>query len=273
MRLQQTKRAGVASALMVLMCLTLAAQVTIDVRETSGESSVDETLEKEKHPGGFDFSLSVLGASRKHEAHTSTFEVFSGGLSLGFIHGVDEPQNVALSMGRSIELGWTDVVGLGYNINPKNALSVGFGLLWRNYRMTSRYRFLPSADGTIAAQPYPEGANPSYSRLHTLHMTLPLHYLHRFNRGFKLMVGPEFAFNAGANRHTRTIKTRYTLDGQPQREMYRHVHAQPSMVHLTASVAWKQLGFYARYTPSSAFDTDYGPRLHSFSVGFMLFGF
>ena len=82
-----------------------------------------------------------------------------------------------------------------------------------------------------------------------------------------------FAFNSGINKHTRTLKTRYTLDGERYKDMQRDVHINPTNVNLMATVSWSWIGLYARYTPSSAFDTDYGPKFHSLSVGVMLFGF
>ena len=257
-------------ALMVTLSLSMPVQVLAQLPENVDEKANEEELENEKHPGGYDFSnfsLSVL--STGDQRHSSTFECFMGGVTLGFIHGIDEPQNVSLKMGRSVEVGLTDIIGVAYNLNPKNAFSVGFGLLWRNYRMMNHYRFLPATDGNIAVEPYPEGANPKFSRLHTLHMTLPLHYIHRFPNGMDFLLGPEFAFNAGCNKHTRTIKTRYTLDGKKYKEMYRDVHVQNSMVSIMAALSWKQLGFYMRYTPSSAFDTDFGPDFQSLSMGMM----
>ena len=280
---------ALACAMMAIALLPAAAQPkysgTLSAeRKTEGDSldarreekqyvdAYHEAVDRERHPGGFDFNLSFWMKDDRRK-HRSTFECFSGGLGIGFLHTMNGPENVSTAMGRSLEISWADAIGLAYNINSKNAFSLGMGFLWRNYRMTGRYRFLEASDGTVDVVPYPAGANPKFSRLHTMQVTLPLRYIHHFNRKVDCSLGAEFAFNGGINKHTRTLKTRYTLDGERYKDMQRDVHINPTNVNLMATVSWSWIGLYARYTPSSAFDTDYGPKFHSLSVGVMLFGF
>ncbi|MCR4921124.1 MAG: hypothetical protein K5945_05370 [Bacteroidaceae bacterium] len=278
-----------ACAVLAIALLPAAAQPkysgTLSVeRKTEGDSldarreekqyvdAYHEAVDHERHPGGFDFSISFWLKDEKRR-RGGTMECFSGGLGIGFIHTMNAPDNVSTAMGRSLEINWADAIGLAYNINPKNAFSLGMGFLWRNYRMTGRYRFLEAADGTINVAPYPAGANPKFSRLHTMQVTLPLRYIHHFNKKVDCSIGAEFAFNGGINKHTRTLKTRYTLDGERYKDMQRDVHINSANVNLVANLSWDWIGIYARYTPTSAFDTDYGPKFQSLSVGVMLFGF
>ncbi len=261
-----------ACAMMAISLLPAAAQTEKDNKEACNEAEEKEqkAVRLEKYPGGFDFSLSLGGSKSGSKGEV---ELLSSGFGIGFVNAVDAPAGMGINMSRSIELNWSDAVGLGVNFHHRHQLTAGIGFLWRNYRMTDQTRFVEDGQGLISLQPYPAGANPKFSRLHVFYTTVPLKYIYRARHGWKFGLGPEFAFNAGCNKHTRTIKTRYKMNGQKMKDMTRDVHVNSFNVNLMAHVAWKEVGLYVRYSPNNVFDKDYGPEFQSFSVGLMLFGF
>ena len=170
----------------------------------------------DRYPGGFDFSI-TLGKKHRHRRKGTT-ELSMGGVGLGFVSALGEPAPMDVSMGRSLEINWTEALALLYNFDRRNSLELGMGFLWRNYRMTHQYRFQQDAAEVLGVVPYPARAVPKFSRLHIFQMTFPLMYSHYVKPGWHFSVGPELAVNGGCNSHTRTIKTRYTIDGEKYKE-------------------------------------------------------
>ena len=267
-------KTALACAIMAISLLPAAAQTEKDYKEAYDKAKEKEqkAVRLEKYPGGFDFSLSLGGNKHSGNGGVHT-DLFSSGLGIGFINAVNAPTGMDINMSRSVELSWSNAVGLGVSFHHRHQLTAGIGFLWRNYRMTNQTRFVEDAQGLISLQPYPAGANPNFSRLHVFYTTVPLKYIYRAHHGWKFGLGPEFAFNAGCNKHTHTIKTRYKVSGQKMKDMTRDVHVNSFNMNLMAHVEWKDVGLYVRYSPNNVFDKEYGPEFQSFSVGVMLFGF
>ena len=178
-----------------------------------------------------------------------------------------------VTMGRSLEINWTEAIGLRYNFNRRHSLELGMGFLWRNYRMAHQYRFQQDAAEVLNIVPYPAGAVPKFSRLHIFQMTFPLMYDLNVKHEWHFVVGPELAVNGGHNSHTRTIKTRYSLDGEKYKEKTTDLRINPVTINFVASVRFHFIGLYVRYSPCNVLDTNYGPKFQSLSAGFALWGF
>ena len=222
-----------------------------------------------RYPGGFDFSI-PLGKKRHSKGST---DLFMSGVGIGFVSAVGQKAPMDVTMGRSLEINWTEAIGLRYNFNRRNSLELAMGFLWRNYRMTHQYRFQQDAAEVLGVVPYPAGAVPKFSRLHIFQMTFPLIYDLNLRHGWHFVVGPELAVNCGHNSHTRTIKTRYSLDGVKYKDKTTDLRINPVTVNLVASVRFHFIGLYLRYSPCNVLDTNFGPKFQSFSVGLSLWGF
>lgn len=252
----------------VMAQITVTKKTTIEINTETGDSA---KYVEERHPGGFDFSLGFLQAKfGKGEGGTErhspcTLEVL-GSVGVGFTTTLGRPTGMSTNMGQSIEVDWSNVVALGYEFNRHNKMTLGFGMMWRNWRMTDRNQFVQSANGQIALQPYPADANPRFSRLHSFMLTMPLTYIHKWKHGWRVAVGPELCFKSPKDKYN-TIKTRYELDGEKHKDITKGVHFTPVTVNLTASVMYKYVGIYARYSPMNVLDTDFGPSFQSFTVG------
>ena len=223
----------------------------------------------DRHPGGFDFSI-PLGKKRHSKGST---DLFMSGVGIGFVSAVGQKAPMDVTMGRSLEINWTEAIGLRYNFNRRNSLELAMGFLWRNYRMTHQYRFQQDAAEVLGVVPYPAGAVPKFSRLHIFQMTFPLMYDLNLKHGWHFVVGPELAVNGGCNSHTRTIKTRYSIDGEKYKEKTTDLRINPVSVNLIASIRFHFIGLYVRYSPCDVIDHNYGPKFQSLSAGFTLWGF
>ena len=225
----------------------------------------------DRYPGGFDFSI-TLGKKHRHHRKGTT-ELNMGGVGLGFVSALGEKAPMDVSMGHSLEINWTEAMSIRYNFNRHNSLELGMGFLWRNYRMAHQYRFQQDAAEVLGVVPYPAGAVPKFSRLHIFQMTFPLLYSYNVKPGWSFVIGPELAVNGGHNKHTRTIKTRYSLDGEKYKEKTTDLRINPVSVNLVASIRFRFIGLYVRYSPCDVIDHNYGPKFQSLSTGITLWGF
>ena len=147
----------------------------------------------------------------------------------------------------------------------RHYLSVGFGLDWRNYRMTNQHRFVKDDNGNISVEGYPNGSNPKFSRIKVLSLTVPFQY-HYYLKGNSFIKG--FSFGPVLNFNTySSIKTRYSVNGEKQKEFAKDLHKNPVTVDFMVKLRMKYFGFYAKYSPCNVLDTTYGPKFKSVSFG------
>lgn len=251
--------------------ITVTSTTKYDVEAGSNQDSL---YVEEKHPGGFDFSLSSLqerlGIVNTNYNKQLSLTLF-GNVGIGFTGTIGAPADMSTSMGSSIEVDWSNIVGVNYHFNRYNNIGLGFGLLWRNYRMVDNTMFAQDTDGQITLQPYTAGTNPKFSRLHSLQLTLPLLYTHRWKSGWAVTVGPELCFKTKKDKYN-TIKTRYELGGEKYKDISKGVHFNPVTANVVASVMYKSIGVYARCSPMDVLNTDFGPSFQSITVGIRLLG-
>ena len=77
----------------------------------------------DRYPGGFDFSI-TLGKKHRHRRKGTT-ELSMGGVGLGFVSALGEPAPMDVSMGRSLEINWTEALALLYKEAIEKALPRG----------------------------------------------------------------------------------------------------------------------------------------------------
>ena len=186
--------------------------------------------------------------------------------SVGFTTAVGAADGVSIPVGPSWEFMW-DIAQI--QIRPwkerNHYFYTGFGLDWRNYRMTDQNRFVEQLDGQIVATPYPQGSNPDFSRIKVLSLTVPFTYgffpfKQGLFRGFE--IGPVLNFNVYSS-----IKTRYSIDGEKQKDITKGLHRNPVTVDLMVKLQMKHFNIYAKYSPCNVLDTAYGPKFRSVSFG------
>lgn len=186
--------------------------------------------------------------------------------SVGFTTAVGAADGVNIPVGPSWEFMW-DIAQI--QVRPwkerNHYFYTGFGLDWRNYRMTDQNRFVEQPDGRIVTTPYPQGSNPDFSRIKVLSLTVPFTYgffpfKQGLFRGFE--IGPVLNFNVYSS-----IKTRYGIDGEKQKDITKGLHRNPVTVDLMVKLQMKYFNIYAKYSPCNVLDTAYGPKFRSVSFG------
>ena len=213
----------------LFLLLASIATASINAQDTDSINSPDHVVRErklpEEHPGGWNFD--VLFSPRKESRHWYPRQILN--FSLGFIGGVNQTEGVHLNMGQSIELELGNIFTAQTPVGRNGIVLVGLGIGWRNYRMTNQRMFAKHDDGSIAIEPYPEGAEPKFSRIHTFGFILPL-------KGKQLLKDNHLHFN----KFTLGVGAEFVVQG---------------------------LGIYYKYNPFNVLDTDYGPKFSSMTVG------
>ena len=173
------------------------------------------------------------------------------------VKGTD-PLNI--DMGASYEVSVDNVVRTFYNLTPSTSVSIGAGVRWRNYRMTGNTRFVKEANNLVLDN-YPEGADIKFSRLKTFSISVPV----MFNQAINHQVAISLGTVINANTYG-SLKTRYTLGDEKMAEKSKNIPQNRTTGDFTAILRFKQIGIYAKYSPSNVLNTEFGPKFNSYSA-------
>ena len=238
-------------------------------------ASVSQEMNSEDHPGGWDFSIPFLSSSRsKSQSETPQYVIDHSGqapyphltsFQFGFISGMDEDPGVTIDMGQSFELEMRNIAAFTSRLSKCTFFNLGFGLSWRNYRMTGHNQFLLNDDGHITLAPYPDGSNPKFSRIHTFSLVVPLQLHFALGGDWYFSCGPELYFNTYAS-----LKTRYTLDGEKQKFTANRLHRNKVTYGLMGDISYRRLGVYVKYSPCNVLQSEFGPKFKSMTAGFKI---
>lgn len=218
------------------------------------ESLVTEAANK------WDFTFGFQKNKKTGHISRNTFNI--GGIGFGFVTALNAPAGMDVKMASFYEI-FTDIFGYSHHSKSgHHVYSVAFGLNWRNYRMTGTQRFVKGVNN-VTITDYPEGAEIDFSRIKVFSLTVPFSYTYRFNDDFNIKLSAILNFNTYAS-----IKTRYVLNGEKKKEIYKNIHQTPVSVDFRLGFNWKEVGIYAKYSPCKVLDTTYGPSFQGFSTGF-----
>lgn len=221
------------------------------------------SMEITKEHTQFDFALSLPGMKQKRrreamEYHLPTFFI-------GLSSALNTPSKMDTPVGSAVEIGFTPIACELPQIGRNVGVVAGMGFAWRNYRMSDDVRFLKQEQQVVLGD-YPVGASPKFSRIKTFSMTVPLLLEVRTNK----LRGGRFWMNMGPMLNISTygsLKTRYRMNGEKQKEVDKHIHQQPVTVDFYASMGHNDIGVYFRYSPCNVLRTNYGPKFQSMSMG------
>lgn len=156
---------------------------------------------------------------------------------------------------------------LDWGIHPwrnGHRFSIGMGVEWKNYRMTSRHQFVKNDNGQVTVEPLGDAIDPKFSRIKTFGVIFPILYTYEKH---------DWGFSIGAvidcNSHS-SIKTRYRLDGDKHKQTYKDLHHNTPTVDLMATFINPLMDIYVKYNPCEVLDTSYGPKFHSLSLGIII---
>ena len=211
----------------------------------------------------WDFNIPFINKNSKTKKYRGNLCV--GGFGFGVVNAIETSEGMDMDMGASYEFSLDHLLRFNYNVLPATSVSMGFGMTWRNYRMTGRTRFIKEGDKLVLGA-YPEGSDIKFSRLKVFSLTVPFMINQSLGRKVVFSVGPVVNFNTHAS-----LKTRYTLNGEKVKEKNNNIHQNRMTVDLMAKLRFNSLGVYAKYSPSDMLNTDFGPKFRSFSTGITLF--
>lgn len=217
----------------------------------------------EEKNADWDFNIPFINKNSKTKKYRGNLCV--GGFGFGVVNAIETSEGMDMDMGASYEFSLDHLLRFNYNVLPATSVSMGFGMMWRNYRMTGRTRFIKEGDKLVLGA-YPEGSDIKFSRLKVFSLTVPFMINQSLGRKVVFSVGPVVNFNTHAS-----LKTRYTLNGEKVKEKNNNIHQNRMTVDLMAKLRFNSLGVYAKYSPSDMLNTDFGPKFRSFSTGITLF--
>ncbi len=214
----------------------------------------------------------LLSVNRKSDLR---WDITMGGPGIGWINSCGQPAGMGAEMGKSLEISWLNMIAVKYRL-PWNTsvLSVGFGLDWRNYRIsTSDSRFIP-CDGGVAIGPYPDGISSAEgSRLKVFSMGVPVIWTQRlpfrwFGDYCLLGVGAVFNYSSHASLRTTWI----TASGEKAEQYSDRIGHRRFSVDLIGLVrVWGGLNVYVRWSPNSVLRGAGQPRFNPLSSGLILY--
>ena len=206
----------------------------------------------------------VIGIKAKRH-----WNVITGGIALGLVNAVDQPDDLGLQWNKSFEISWVNAIAAEY-CNRGFSVSLGLGFDWRNYRITTRSHHLTiNGAGGIGTSPYPEGSTPRNSRIKVFSLGLPLLFSQKFgNSGIAITAGAILNFNTHAS-----VRTSYRTETGNDMEEYAEGfhHRRTTIDFLGCLQLWKSCGLYVRYSPQTILQGHGSPQFKPLSAGVMFF--
>ena len=205
-----------------------------------------------RHSGGYPLEVKVL---------TSRF-------GIGLCSAIGADDGISVSTGSSWEIFWTIAAYEYYPYGKKDGFSIGFGLDWRNYRMTGFNYFSKANDGVISVEKYPLGTEPDFSRIKVFSLQFPLMWRHRFDKKWSFALGPVFNFNTYAS-----IKNRYTdANGEKHKDVMKHIHQKPFTIDIMAEFnILNKTSVYCKYSPMNILNSEYSNKCNFQSLSFGIY--
>lgn len=211
----------------------------------------------------WDFTIPFVGKKKESRKYFIIRDITS--ISIGMVNAVKGSDPLNIDMGASYELSVDNVVRTFYNLAPSTSVSIGAGVRWRNYRMTGNTRFVKEGNNLVLDN-YPEGADVKFSRLKTFSISVPVMLNQAINHQVAISLGTVINTNTYGS-----LKTRYTLGDEKMVEKSKDIHHNRTTVDFTAILRFKQIGIYAKYSPSNVLNTEFGPKFNSYSAGISLY--
>lgn len=243
---------------------------TYEIKST-GSIHNTKTISKESD-SNWDFNIPFGNGNRKKhnsKAHFSFDLLGDLEFGLGLVSATKQAPGMDVDFGNS---GWeftlNNLFKWEYRPARCTSLSLGFGVDWRNYRMTGDRRFLKE-DNNLVIAPYPEGADVNFSRVKVFSMTLELLLRQKITKRVSVAAGPVVNFNTHAS-----IKTRYAIGKGKEKEGFKetdsNIHQKPVTFDLKGVLSIDPLSFYFKYSPVNTLETAFGPAFRSMSTGILI---
>lgn len=216
---------------------------------------------------GFNFPFMKKKNKDKMESHWA-------GFSYGKLTTSDNQMNlgetagIPFDKGRSNEVMLNIMDGIIPIIGRTFGLTSGFGFNWRSYHLDTQYHLLKDDDGITKAFMVNPNFDYSYSRLRTLHLTIPLMIewqpVFGKNKNFFMSAGVVGGWNVMSS-----YRVKYTNpDGDTINKVEsKGLNTNPLSLDFMTQVGYKNIGIYAKYSPFGIFQEGKGPAVNAASLG------
>ena len=151
-----------------------------------------------------------------------------------------------------------------FDRRERNTVSLGFGLDWKNYRMTGDTRFTKAPDGNVVVEKYPLQVSPDFSRIKVFSLTANLGFEHSFDDDFWIGFGPVVNFNVYGS-----ILTEYTMYGDEMRKLEKNIRQRPVTIDWMLRLGIFSIPLYVKYSNNNVLK-DGGIKFRSLSFGLYL---
>lgn len=190
-------------------------------------------------------------------------------VNIGLNTMLDAPDGYGVKVFPSFDLG----IGMSWDWHPfgkMNEWSIGFGVDWRNYRMSTKdYYWGKDANNmSVLNRPMPTAAENKYVGMHVVSLQVPIMYTHYFNkqRSWGLSLGAIVNWNTGSRGNWR-----YDLGDEECDISLKRFGHRPFTVDGIVKVATPWLPtLYVKYCPMKFFRDDRGMEMHQLSFGICL---
>jgi len=186
------------------------------------------------------------------------------GFYVGFSKALDSKDDLFDNdMGRSIELGFTFVEECKA-VTENIAFTAGFGLNWRNFKITDNNWMLKNG-GYLVTSPVPAELELEYSKLRVFGFSLPMvvELQQKHGRGFHGYLGAAADFRLAK----RVVNVYRDENDARQKITKKHVRTLPVGCDIIGQVGYRDIAVYAKYSPVSLFETGRGPIDKAVTVG------
>ena len=146
----------------------------------------------------------------------------------------------------------------------RNSVSLGFGIDWKNYRMTGDTRFVKAPDGNVALEKYPLQVSPDFSRIKVFSLTVNLGFTHKFDKDFWIGFGPVVNFNVYGS-----VLTEYSMYGDDIERLEKNIRQRPITIDWMLRVGFMGVPLYLKYSGDNVLK-DGGVKFRSLSFGLYL---
>ena len=209
---------------------------------------------------------SVKVGKKKDGAKGRTYEnAISAHLGIGFTAPTKADARTDFSTFKSWEIFATIVQWDHYfERRHRNSVSLGFGIDWKNYRMTGDTRFVKAPDGNVALENYPLQVSPDFSRIKVFSLTSNLGFTHSFDKDFWIGFGPVVNFNVYGS-----ILTEYSMYGDDIKRKEKDIRQRPITIDWMLRVGIMGVPLYLKYSGDNVLK-DGGVKFRSLSFGLYL---
>ena len=202
-----------------------------------------------------------VGKKNDTKGNGSSNEI-SAHFGLGFTAPTKADSRTDFSTFKSWEIFFTPIQwDHHFDRRKHNTVSLGFGLNWKNYRMTGDTRFTKAPDGNVVIEKYPLQVSPDFSRIKVFSLTANLEYVHHFDDDFWIGFGPVVNFNVYGS-----IKTEYTLFGDEIEKLEKDIRQRPITIDWMLRVGIMGVPLYLKYSNDNVLK-DGGVKFRSLSFG------